>query len=304
MQYDSLHESPTQTFRGLFHRELPLMPPYELPEFLKITLLAIVQGIAEFLPISSSGHLVVLNALFGTREEDVLGLGIVLHAGTLLAILVFYHRRILALLNEDRRVIPLLLVGTLPAAVIGIYLKRNFEWLITNPLLTGWMLVVTGLMLLLLTRFRDPQTPETNEKETGARPARYQQMGFRAALAIGMAQAFAILPGISRSGSTIVAGAALGLKQQSAATFSFLLAIPAIGGAALLEVIDLIREPPADGISVGLLAWGAVVAFGVGLAALRWLVRSLERGNLYLFAFWVIPLGLLVVAWQIWGVTP
>ena len=305
------------------------MPPYSIPEPLKMVLLAIVQGIAEFLPISSSGHLVVLNALFGTPAEEVLGMGIMLHLGTLIAILVFYRHRILALLQKDRRVIPLLIVGTIPAAVIGIYLKKNHEWITTHPLLAGFMLPITGFILLALapksTRGQKDHAPdgsegrrenkeseetegteetestETNQVTTGRE---YQSIGFGTAILIGLAQAFAILPGISRSGSTIVAGVLLGLKRESAATFSFLLAIPAIGGASLLEIIDIIKgsEAAADGTPLPLLLMGLAISFLVGWASLAWLVKWLEQGKIHWFAYWVIPLGFLVVVWQLYQI--
>ncbi len=256
-----------------------------MQDLINIVVLAVVQGIAEFLPISSSGHLVVLNELFGTGKGS-LELNIILHLGTLLAILVFYHRRILDLLGSDRRVIPLLIVGTLPAAVFGIFMKKNYETFLENALVAGLMLPLTGVILLLLRRI-----PRGEED--------YQQIGYVTAILIGCAQAFAILPGISRSGATIVAGAALGLKRQSAATFSFLLAIPAIAGATVLELKDMF-DNGGSATAPSLLLIGAVVAFVVGLFSLNWLVRWLEQGRLHYFAFWVIPLGIVVVLWQLW----
>ncbi len=283
------------------------MPPYHIPETLKIIILATVQGIAEFLPISSSGHLVVINTLFGTNPDDMLGLGIVLHLGTLLAILVFYRARIIALFSEDRRVIGLLIAGTIPAACLGIYLKKYQEWITVDPLLSGFMLTVTGFILMALPGNETDETKKAadNEKSVdnekpGKLRIEYQQMGYVTAILIGCAQAFAILPGISRSGTTIVAGYLLGLKRQSAATFSFLLAIPAIGGATLLEGIDIVSDPNLDASGIGMLVLGMVVSFSVGWLALCWLVKWLEAGSLRLFAYWVIPLGFLVIVWQLY----
>ena len=189
---------------------------FDLSEFLQVVILAVVQGVAEFLPISSSGHLVAVEALLGKHTEST-ELSVMLHFGTLLAILVFYRSRIVRLLNEDRRVIPLLILGTIPAAVIGLYLKKYHEGLLKDPLLTGFMLVITGYILMGLTKIKP------GKKE-------YTQLAILPVMLIGIAQAFALLPGISRSGTTIVMGSLVGLKRQSAATFSFLLAIPAIGG--------------------------------------------------------------------------
>ncbi len=256
----------------------------ELPETVQVIILAVVQGIAEFLPISSSGHLVVINALMG-GEGGSLELNVVLHFGTLLAIIVFYRQRIIELLTKDRRVIPLLIIGTIPAAVIGLYLKKYHTGLLENPLLAGFMLVVTGFMLMLFTRI-----PNGTKK--------YPQLTIPPVLAIGLAQAAALLPGISRSGATIVMGTATGLERQSAATFSFLLAIPAIAGATLLEGKDMLEQGAAT--PVWLLATGCLIAFVVGLGALRWLVKWIEQGKLHLFMYWLIPFGFSIVVWQLY----
>mgnify|MGYP001822733222 CR=1 FL=1 len=187
---------------------------------IEIIVLAIVQGIAEFLPISSSGHLVILGAMMSGANSESPTLEIILHAGTLGSILVVYWRRILDLLRRDRRVIPLLVVGTLPAVIIGLTIKSQFPWILKNPLLAGAMLIVTGILLIILGRL--PR-----------RDGHYQDMTFLGALLIGCFQAFAILPGISRSGSTILGGRLMGLRTEDSVTVSFLLAIPAISGATV-----------------------------------------------------------------------
>jgi undecaprenyl-diphosphatase len=255
--------------------------------WLEILILAVVQGVTEFLPISSSGHLVIGSGLFGLPldDQEKLTVNVLLHAGTLLAILVFYRQRIWQLLHQDRRVIGLLLVGSLPAAVAGLILKHQFAGLMTNPLTAGCMLPITGLMLLWTARRK------TGETTCG-------ELGYGRSLVIGVFQAFAILPGISRSGATIVAGLGVGMRRDEAATFSFLLAIPAIGGAALLDLKGLLDKPPQE-VPAAALAVGALVSFVVGLVSLWWLVRWLQQGRLYLFAWWVIPVGLAVIAWQL-----
>ncbi len=257
-----------------------------IPELPKIIILAIVQGIAEFLPISSSGHLVVLSEWFDDQGASA-ELNIVLHFGTLLAILVFYRQRIAALLTRDRKVIPWLVLGTIPAAVVGIWIKLNHEWVLQNALLAGFMLVITGFMLMSLTLI----PPGRRE---------YTELGPGRVLFIGCVQAFALLPGISRSGATIVAGCLVGLKRQSSATFSFLLAIPAIAGASLLEAREIAEhgtQTPAY-----LLALGVLISFGVGLFSLNWLVRWIERGQLHYFAYWLLPLGFSIVIWQLYEI--
>lgn len=253
----------------------------------EVVFLAIIQGITEFLPISSSGHLAVIAALFdqfGQPLEEKLTVNIVLHLGTLAAILVFYWRRLGDLLGRDRRVIGLLVVGTLPAVVVGIALKLRFDQALENPVLAGFMFLVTGALLL----WGDVRPPGSLE---------CRQMSYRQALLIGAFQAIAILPGISRSGATIVAGLACGLKRQEAAAFSFLLAIPAIGGAGVLESLTLMHRSIA-GEPLPTLALGAALSFAVGWVSLWWLVRWLQQGRLGYFAWWVLLLGPLVIVWQ------
>lgn len=255
----------------------------------KILVLAVVQGFTEFLPISSSGHLVVLSALLANGDPSQLEIGdlsVVLHVGTLLSILVFFWRQIWQLLTTDRRTIWLLAIGTAPAVVIGLTIEMTCKHLIEKPLLAGLMLPVTGLVLLWATR-------ELEGK------GKYNDLSVLQALTIGISQAVAILPGISRSGTTISAGLKLRLAPKEAATFSFLLAIPAIGGAGLLKGISAYRH---GGLSTPWqhLALGGSVSFVVGIVALFWLINWLERGRLRLFAWWCIPLGVGVTIWQVW----
>ena len=252
-----------------------------------ILVMAVVQGIAEFLPISSSGHLVIVAAMLGHDSAaglDLADVNIVLHLGTLGSILCYYWREFLQLLTKDRRVVPLLILGTIPAAVCGVVIKKKFEGLLESAPLAGCMLLVTGAVLLLAHRL-----PNGKRK--------YAQTSMLDALRIGIAQAFALLPGISRSGVTIAAGLAHGLERREAAAFSFLLAIPAIAGASLLEFLDILSDKTlSSGIPTLLL--GAVVAFVVGLVALRWLIAWLDRGRFQWFGIWCILVGLGVLIWK------
>jgi undecaprenyl-diphosphatase len=280
-------------------------PTANAMNLIEVVILAVVQGLTEFLPISSSGHLVLADALLNSgKGSDVLDVSIALHGGTLLSILVFYWRRVLRLLSEDRRVIWLLFVGTIPAVVIGLPLKyfggrplvvngvQLLETpLLSNPMLAASMLPVTGLILLLIPRIK-------------IRDTEYSKLSMLGALWIGLVQAFAILPGISRSGTTIAAGLTTGLSRRSAATFSFLLAIPAIGGAIVLDMKDqlgdFVSPTHNDGSTpIVFLAIGVFISFVVGLAALSWVVKWLERGRLQYFAYWCIPVGLAAVIWQL-----
>jgi len=246
-----------------------------------LLILAVVQGIAEFLPISSSGHLVIIGSMLGELSESPT-LEIVLHAGTLGSILLVFWRKILRLLIEDRRVIGLLVVGTIPAATIGIGIKVLIPSLLRSPMLAGAMLLVTGVMLLILGRLRE-------------REGTYQRVSWWGAFWVGCFQAFAILPGVSRSGSTILGGRLMGLKAEDSVTFSFLLAIPAILGATVLTLRDWwegYQAGVASSHSPLELLLGATVSFLIGIIALKWLIGWSREDRLHWFAAWCLPAGL------------
>jgi undecaprenyl-diphosphatase len=258
-----------------------------------VIVLAVLQGVAEFLPISSSAHLVIAEAIFaqfqGQTPTDLTSLNIALHGGTLVSIVAVYRQRIGRLLGQDRRVLGLLFVGSLPAALIGLPVRMWWaHGVLENPLLAGCLLPLTGLMLIWAGRQPAGDTD-------------YRELSYGRAALIGLAQAAALLPGISRSGATISAGLAVGLERGAAATFSFLLALPVIGGACLLELAAaLAGGPAADSARTWpLLLTGAIVAAATGVIALRWLLAWLNQGRLPWFAAWCIPVGLAVVAWQL-----
>ncbi|WP_367016121.1 undecaprenyl-diphosphate phosphatase [Bremerella sp. JC817] len=255
----------------------------------QIIVLAIVQGVAEFLPISSSGHLVVLATLLDADADhfDLVGLNIVLHAGTLGSILVVYRQQLYEALTKDRRLLLLLVVATIPAVIAALVLKAtDTDSLLESPLVAGICFLVTGTILLLSQRL--PQTERT-----------YEQTSWSQAWWIGCAQALAILPGISRSGSTICSGQALGLSREGAATFSFLMAVPAILGAITLKVAKSIGDwDHASKTPAWLLLLGAAISFVVGWFSLVLLIKVVQRGRLHWFAWWCFAVGLFVIAWQ------
>lgn len=255
----------------------------------QVLVLAVVQGITEFLPISSDGHLVLFANLLNENTEnlDVSSVVIALHMGTLGSIIVFYWQRLWALLKADRRVVPLLIVGTIPAIILGLPIKLLAEKaILESPLLAGLMLPATGLLLIWSSR----QPPGNID---------YRQLTWKQAVAIGTAQAAAILPGLSRSGCTISTALGLRLTRESAATFSFLLAVPALAGAGVLELIKIIKKGDFQPAVAPLdLTLGVVLSFVVGLAALWVLVRMLERGRFAIFGWYCIVLGVCVTIWQ------
>ena len=262
-----------------------------------VVIMAIAQGVAEFLPISSSGHLLVLGDWFGFNPEENMFLNVVLHAGTLVAILVFYFKKLWSILVEParRRLIALVIAGSIPAAAVGVGVKITGldEKLFSSPWVAACGFFVTGTMLLVV--FGVPWKKVDCADKPAAVAA--ENMSLKQALLIGIAQALAITPGISRSGSTISMGVWKNLRKADAAEFSFLLAIPAIGGAALLELLDFIKNSQ-NGIANGeifTLSLGLVVSAIVGYAALAGLIALLKKGKLGYFSYYLYIAALIVL---------
>jgi undecaprenyl-diphosphatase len=257
-------------------------------ELWHVLVLAVVQGIGEFLPISSSGHVVIVAALLAGDNPDFLDvaeMNMVLHIGTLFSIFVFYAQRIGQLLTQDRQVLALIVIATVPGVAVGLAIKFFVPWVLESPTLAGAMLLVTGTMLIWISRWQQ------GERE-------YPSLTVGQTLLIGISQAVAILPGISRSGTTISMGLRLGLAPAQAATFSFLMAIPIIAGGGVFELLSMARNYTPGGTPVSYLVIGGLVSFVVGLAALYWLIRWLQQGRFQQFAWWCIPVGLAVLVWQ------
>lgn len=256
----------------------------------EVILLAVIQGITEFLPVSSSGHLVVADALCeewtGTKLPNLLEVSIVLHMGTLAAVIAFYRREIAEMLTTDRRVIPALIVATIPAGAVGVFIKKVLGGAgLENVLLAGFMFPVTAAGLLWVTRRAGGDLD-------------YQRLRLKGACFIGLLQAVAILPGISRSGATLVGGLSQGLRRESAAAFAFLMSIPVTAGAGLLEALD-IWEAGGTTTPFSSLAVGFFVSLVVGWGALAMLISWVRAGRLHLFAYYLMPLGVAVCAWQL-----
>ncbi len=258
----------------------------------QVLVLAVVQGITEFLPVSSDGHLALAKPLLwgSGSPPGSLDLTIVLHLGTLGSILVYFRRRILLLLGEDRRVMWSIALGTVPLVIVFLVCKWAFdEWfepVLESTWLAGLTLPVTGIALIWSQR-----------QARGNRD--YRNLTWGDSLVIGTAQAAAILPGLSRSGSTIATELMLGLSRSAAATYSFLLAIPALTGAGVYASYKMLRHPEHLSTSPTNLAIGAAVSFIVGIAALALLQRIVERGRLHYFGWYCIVLGI-VVLWLRW----
>ena len=241
-------------------------------------LLGILQGLTEFFPVSSSGHLVLAQAILGVRLEGIL-MEVLLHVGTALVVVWFYREKVFDLLrlrfdSERNRYRLAIIVGLIPTGFVGIFLKERIEELFERPGPTVAALAATGLFLVAL-RFVPP----------GKR-----QVTIALAFLIGIAQAVAILPGISRSGATIAVALFLGVRRREAARFSFLLSVPAILGAALLTAKDLSGEALSGGFLIPALV-GTAAAILSGWLALRFLVRVVQEGRLHRFGWYCLTLA-------------
>jgi undecaprenyl-diphosphatase len=243
--------------------------------------LGLIQGLTEFLPVSSSGHLVISEALLGIKQPGV-SFEVAVHLGTLLSVVVFFRSRLAGYVRAlfdsskktERREIGYLIVGTIPAGAIGLLFKDFFESAFSNPLLTAIMLLVTGSILLLPKLVKE----------------KHADLSLPVVIIMGFGQALAILPGISRSGSTIAFGMLGRLKPAIAAEFSFLLAIPAIAGAAVLNA-DSFRALPEGEVMPYIV--GTSTAFVFGLIAVYLVLAAVRRGRFEYFAYYCFAAGLL-----------
>lgn len=242
-----------------------------LPE---AVILGLVQGLTEFLPVSSSGHLVIVSKLLGISEPH-LPFDVLVHLATLVAVLIYFRSRLLKITKQQ---IIILAVGTLPAVLAGFLIAPIIDQLFTSTAFVGFGLIITSAVLW------------TTRGQKGQ--GKLQTTKPRTAMLIGMAQAFAIVPGISRSGSTIAAGLNLGLQKDDAFFFSFLLAIPAILGAGLFIFLDL--QTTTDIFSTPNLL-GFFTALASGLVSLKLLRMLLEKAHLHWFSYYCAAVGTLVL---------
>ena len=253
-------------------------------ELLQVIFIGIAQGIGEFLPISSSGHNAVINHLFERFGNSLTGdssefvkLNVLLHVGSLVAVLIVFRQRIIDMFSKDLRLIPMLIIATIPAVVVGYPIHKFFPWLEDFLPIISIFFIVTGI--LLLATLRCPEGGKTTST-----------MSWMDALTIGCSQAVAVLPGLSRSGTTIVTGLFCKLKREEAAAFSFILSIPIIAGGGLLEAVHMIKHPPKPDtatLSNGLLFVGVLASCIAGIIALVFLLNWIKKGKLWYFAIWV-----------------
>lgn len=247
----------------------------------EVLILSVLQGVAEFLPISSSGHLALGKALLGLGEAG-LRLDIALHVGTLIAVFAFYWtviRRILV--RQEWSYVAKVILSAVPVGLVGVLFKDLLETAFASMQAIGCCLMATGVVLTA-TRFL---------------PRGEKGVSFLSALGMGVAQAVAILPGVSRSGMTLAAARLAKVDAEKAAEFSFLMSAPPIAGAALLEVLKALKaaEVQATEVSWGLCCLGAEVAAVVGYFALKFLLRSLKSDKFWLFGPYCLMVGLVAI---------
>lgn len=259
---------------------------------LESIILGIVQGLTEFLPVSSSGHLELGKALLGIEASEDVTFTVVVHGATVLSTIVIFWRDILGLFrglfspgwNESRRYIALLLVSSIPVVIVGLFFKDQVESLFTNNvLLVGCLLLFTGTLLSF----------------TYYAPKQGGPVTFKTCLIIGLAQAVSVLPGISRAGATIATGLLVGVDKSKVARFSFLMVLVPILGANAKDILDggMANSTVAP---LPLLA-GFIAAFVSGALACRWMIAIVTRGKLIYFAYYCFAVGTIAIAAHFWN---
>jgi undecaprenyl-diphosphatase len=270
-------------------------------DWLQALVLGLVQGLTEYLPVSSSGHLAIGSALFGIDGEENLTFTIVVHVATVLSTLVVLWKEIEWIfrglfrfqLNDETRYVLNIVVSMIPIGIVGVFFKDKVEEIFGSGLfIVGLMLLLTSVLLAF---------------SYYARPRQKETISLRDAFIIGLAQACAVMPGLSRSGSTIATGLLLGNKKETLAQFSFLMVIPPILGEALLDVLKLLKGSAEAGVAAGAadaagasvpavaLAVGFVAAFVSGCAACKWMISIVKKGKLIYFAIYCAIVGLLTL---------
>jgi len=255
--------------------------------WIEAIILGLIQGLTEFLPVSSSGHLEIGKALLGTSPETSLTFTVVVHGATVLSTIVVFRNDLYRLIvdffrfewNESTRYISKLVLSMVPVVILGLLFEEEIERFFSGDLdLVGSMLLVTALLLIFSYYFR----------------GREKKISFGRALVIGVAQALAVLPGISRSGATISTGLMLGGQRETVTRFSFLMVLLPIIGANAKDLMDH-SASSSSSLEVLPLVVGFIAAFASGLIACRWMIRIVNQGRLVYFAFYCILLGLAAI---------
>lgn len=264
-------------------------------DWLHALILGLVQGLTEYLPVSSSGHLTIGQELLGVTGEDNLTFDVAVHVATVLATLVILWKEVVWLvagvlkmkMNDEMRYAINILVSMIPVGIVGVFFKDTIEEIFGSGLLiVGICLLITASLLAFSYYYK---------------PKQKANIGMKDAFIIGIAQAVAVLPGLSRSGSTIATGMLLGNDKAKLAQFSFLMVIPPILGEALLDVMKAMKhgaDAVAGDISMTALAVGFLAAFVSGCAACQWMVNIVKKGKLIYFAYYCVVIGVLAIVYS------
>jgi len=261
--------------------------------------LGLLQGFTEFIPVSSTGHLVLIRALFGIDDANALAFDAVLHLATALAVIVYFRRDLwevvqaalrklgrLPVNQKDEQLLYALLIGTVPAVILGLSLESLMATLFRSPLLVAGVLVA-GSVLFMYAEWRYLTIPRNNE------------LTIKRGVIIGLFQSLALIPGMSRSGATIVGGMLLGLSRSEAARFAFLLAVPVITGAGMKKFLELLTSDST--IVWSAVAGGAITAFLSGLVAIHFMISFVRRHTLWPFIWYRLVLAAFVVFVVVFG---
>ena len=257
-------------------------------------ILGIVEGVTEFIPVSSTGHLILATELLGFDAQKWATFNVVIQLGAILAVVVQYWRTfwavgwgVLRLEPISLRFLRNLLAAFLPSAILGLLLKDQIDVMLGSPMVVGWALVAGGIAILAIEKIAKPGPP------TGI-----GQLPLKQALGVGLAQCVSMIPGVSRSGATIMGALAMGIERRTAAEFSFFLAVPTMLGASTLELLDS-REAlaVAGGVGWTQIAIGFAVAFVVALAVIKVFVAYVSRAGFAPFAWYRIVAGIAAIAW-------
>ena len=275
-------------------------------DYIRYSILGAIQGLTEFLPVSSSGHLAIFKNILGGEFLDFgLTYDILLHLATLLAVFVVYYKDIWGLIvgfftlvrdifrgkvdlkaNPDQKLILLLIVASIPAAAVGFLLGDFIEDIFSRYfILVGFALIITAFELIAADKVSEGNLDKEN-------------LPLKKAIIPGLFQGFAILPGISRSGSTITGALLAGFNKEFAVKFSFLMSIPVILGSALFDIIDIIKGEGVA-LAVGPAIAGAIVAAIVGYISIKFMIKLVSGSKYHYFSYYCLAVGLFVIVWQI-----
>lgn len=247
--------------------------------FFEVFVLSLIEGLTEFLPVSSTGHLIIASSLMGLIEDPfVIQFNIIIQFGAILAVLLLYWKRFLSGVDFYKK----LFVSFLPAAIIGLLVKDQIDALLSSVVVVAWALIGGGVILLWIDR---------RGLKSHGKPV--QEMTYRNSLFVGISQCFAFIPGVSRSAATIIGGLLTGLNKKEAAEYSFFLAVPTLAGASLVKLLKIL--PQIEMAQANSLLLGFILSFVFALLAIRFFITLLAKTGFFWFGVYRIVLGAVIL---------